>query len=76
MAGLAREAEAVRRRLDQLDRKTERVDELAELVSRLAENAASPMRRRTWSAVSSWLDFPTGVPPPKQARASRPPSSC
>ncbi len=60
LAGLAREMEALRRRLDELERLTGRVDELTVLVSQFGESvAATNSRTDVALSVPSWLDFPT-----------------
>jgi hypothetical protein len=60
VAGLAREMEALRRRLDELERLTARVDELTVLVSQFGESiAAGKSRTDVVVSAPSWMDFPT-----------------
>jgi hypothetical protein len=56
LAGLAREVEALHRRVDELARLGNRVDELGSLVARLA-HATGPKRDAPSQAVLSWLDL-------------------
>jgi hypothetical protein len=56
VAGLAREVETLRRRLDQLQSLPQRIEQLAELLARQAETTTAPAA----PAPTSWLDLPTG----------------
>jgi hypothetical protein len=58
VAGLAREVETLRRRLDQLQLLPRRVEQLAELFARHAETVPAPATPAT-PAPTSWLDLPT-----------------
>jgi hypothetical protein len=64
VAGLAREVEGLRRRLEELTDLPGRVAEVAELVARLAEHAATATKargsRRESGRTVSWLGFPAG----------------
>ena len=58
VAGLAREVEALRRRLDQLRSLPTRVDQLADVLARHAETNAASSSPAT-PAPPTWLDLPT-----------------
>ena len=68
VAGLAREVEALHRRLDQLRSLPTRVDQLVDLFARHAETAAATSSPATPESLS-WLDLPTD--PGRPAEASR-----
>jgi hypothetical protein len=59
VAGLAREVETLRRRLDQLQSLPQRIEQLAELLARQAETTAAPVGPAA-PAPASWLDLSTG----------------
>jgi hypothetical protein len=59
VAGLAREVEALRRGMQQLQQVPRRVEELAGMVVRLAEQAARPNADAAEGTVT-WLDLPGG----------------
>ena len=58
VAGLAREVEALRRRLDQLQGLPHRVEQLADLLARQAETVAAADASPATPASPSWLDLP------------------
>jgi hypothetical protein len=63
VAGLAREIEVLRARLDAVERIASQVRELADVVTRLAEDLADTTAATPdGSAPPSWLDFPTDTP--------------
>ena len=68
MAGLAREVEALRRRLDALHVLPHRVEQLADLLARQAETAAAATSSPATPEPLSWLDLPTD--PSRSAEAS------
>jgi hypothetical protein len=74
VAGLAREVEALRRRLDQLQPLPQRIQQLADLLARHAETAAATTSAPATSAPPSWLDLPADPGRPAasspQARAA------
>ena len=59
LAGLAREVDALRRRLDGLDPVAERVDELGRLVAQIADTLAAVSARRRPTPAPTWLLAPT-----------------
>jgi hypothetical protein len=72
VAGLAREVEGLRRRLNELTDLPGRVAEVAELVAQLAEHAAATSSRgsrREAGGTVSWLAFPTGPDQSRDAEA-------
>jgi hypothetical protein len=58
LAGLAREVEALRRSLGDLDSLPKRVEELAELVAQLGETTAARTRKPPAEGTPSWLALP------------------
>ena len=70
VAGLAREVEALRRRLDGLDYLPHRVEQLADLFARQAETAAAATSSPAAPEPPSWLDLPTD--PGRSAESSCP----
>ena len=69
VAGLAREVEALRCRLDALDALPHRVEQLADLLARHAETSASTTSSPVTPEPLSWLDLPAD--PGRPAEASR-----
>jgi hypothetical protein len=68
--GLARELEALRRRVDELAALPRRVDDLAHLFARLADTTGNrSSNASTPAAAPSWLDHPAG--PDQHADTSR-----
>lgn len=61
VAGLAREVEALRDRLEPLDGLTDRVIELANTVADLASEVAEQGRQPASAGAVSWLDLPDGA---------------
>ncbi|ALE82471.1 hypothetical protein [Pseudonocardia sp. HH130629-09] len=60
LAGLARQIDELRRRVDGLDPVPGRVDELGRLVSQMADTLATLAARRRPMPAPSWLVAPTG----------------
>lgn len=72
VAGLAREVETLRRRLDDLALLPRRVDELATTIVRLAENATTSRAKPATTVAPSWLDHPADPDRPvESSRAAR-----
>ncbi len=72
VAGLARELETLRRRVDHLAALPRRVDDLAHLFARLADTTASGRGKPTGSAAPAWMDHPTDPSrAPESSRAAR-----
>jgi hypothetical protein len=72
VAGLAREVEALRRRLEDLRALPRRVDELAATIVRLAENAVTSRAKPPTPVALSWLDHPAeSGRPAETSRAAR-----
>ena len=69
VAGLARELEALRRRLDQLGSLPTRVEQLADLLARHTETLAATTSPPATPAAPSWLDLPAH--PGRTADSSR-----
>ena len=69
VAGLAREVEALRRRLDALDALPHRVAQLADLLARHAETNAASSSPAT-PAPPTWLDLPTDPGRPAESSTS------
>jgi hypothetical protein len=69
VAGLAREIEALRRRVDHLAALPRRVDDLAHLFARLADTTASSRGKTAAPVAPSWLDHSTE--PGRPAETSR-----
>ena len=70
VAGLAREVEALRRRLDQLQSLPVRVEQLADLLARQAETVAAADAAPATPASPSWLDLPTDPGRPAESSAA------
>ncbi len=70
VAGLAREVEALRRRLDQLSRCQHRVDQLADLLARHAEAVAATTSAPATPEPPSWLDLPTDPGRPAESSSA------
>ena len=70
VAGLAREVEALRRRLDALRSLPQRVDQLADLLARHAETAAATTPSSAIPASPSWLDLPADPGRPAESSAA------
>jgi hypothetical protein len=66
VAGLAREVETLRRRLDQLQSLPQRIEQLAELLARQAETVPAPAA----PAPTSWLDLPTDPNRPAESSSA------
>jgi hypothetical protein len=72
VAGLARELEMLRRRIDHLAALPRRVDDLAHLFARLADTTANSRGKATGSVAPSWLDHPADPGRPvESSRAAR-----
>ena len=69
VAGLAREVETLRRRLDQLQVLPQRIEQLAELLARQAETLAAPVAPAA-PAPTSWLDLPTDPHRPAESSSA------
>jgi hypothetical protein len=69
VAGLAREVETLRRRLDQLQVLPQRIEQLAELLAQQAETAAAPVAPVA-PAPTSWLDLPTDPNRPAESSSA------
>jgi hypothetical protein len=69
VAGLAREVETLRRRLDQLQVLPQRIEQLADLFARQAETVAASVAPAV-PAPTSWLDLPTDPDRPAESSSA------